>query len=154
MQEIVLAPFANEHVVHLIADLIHCDRRAAAPLAALVQEKTAGNPFFVVQFLSALDEEGLLTFDHSTTSWSWDLAGIHAEGLHGQRRRPHDRQAAPSASSTQKILQRLACLGSTAEFAQLAMVREESGEELRHNLREALRTESRALFGKQLSFPS
>ena len=141
VQEIVLAPFANEHVVHLIADSIHCDRRAAAPLAALVQEKTAGNPFFVVQFLSTLVEEGLLTFDHSTTSWSWDLAGIHAKGytdnvvdlMIGKLRR--------LPTSTRKILQRLACLGSTAEFAQLAMIREESDEELRHNLREALRTE-------------
>ena len=36
----------------------------AAPLAQLVHEKTGGNPFFVMQFISALAEEGLLTFDH------------------------------------------------------------------------------------------
>ena len=37
------------------------NRSRAAPLAQLVHEKTAGNPFFVIQFLSALAEEGLLT---------------------------------------------------------------------------------------------
>ena len=32
-------------------------------LRRLVHEKTAGNPFFVIQFLYTLAEEGLLTFD-------------------------------------------------------------------------------------------
>ena len=52
----------------------------AAPLAELVHEKTAGNPFFVIQFLSALVDEGLMTFDHGAARWSWDLARIHAKG--------------------------------------------------------------------------
>ena len=46
----------------------------------LVHEKTAGNPFFVIQFLSALVEEGMITFDHGAARWSWDLARIHAKG--------------------------------------------------------------------------
>jgi hypothetical protein len=32
-----------------------------APLAQLVHEKTAGNPFFVIQFVYTLADEGLLT---------------------------------------------------------------------------------------------
>ena len=42
--------------------------------------KTAGNPFFAIQFISALAEEGLLTFDHDAARWSWDLDRIHAKG--------------------------------------------------------------------------
>jgi predicted ATPase len=42
----------------------YCDAGRAAPLAQLVHEKSAGNPFFVIQFLSALIDEGLVTFDH------------------------------------------------------------------------------------------
>ncbi|WP_334392926.1 ATP-binding sensor histidine kinase [Bradyrhizobium sp. AZCC 2262] len=141
VQEIVLAPFANKHVVDLIADSIRCDRHDVAPLAALVHAKTAGNPFFVVQFLSALVEEGLLTFDHSSANWSWDLAGIHGKGYTDNVVDLMIGKLSRLPASTQKILQRLACLGSTAEFAQLAMVREESDEELRHNLQEALRSE-------------
>ena len=34
------------------------------PLVALVHEKTAGNPFFAIQFLTALADEALLIFDH------------------------------------------------------------------------------------------
>ncbi|MBV8472199.1 MAG: serine/threonine-protein kinase PknK, partial [Hyphomicrobiales bacterium] len=141
VQDIVLAPFAHEHVAHLIADSIHCDRDGAAPLAALVHKKTVGNPFFVVQFLSALVEEGLLTFDHGAASWSWDLARIHAKGYTDNVVDLMIGKLSRLPLSTQKILQRLACLGNIAEFAQLAVVREESDEELRHNLQEALRTE-------------
>jgi adenylate cyclase len=36
-------------------------------------EKTAGNPFFAIQYISALVEEGLLTFDYGEGRWSWDL---------------------------------------------------------------------------------
>ena len=64
MQEIILAPLAREDLGQLIADALHCEPERAAPLAQLVHDKTAGNPFFAIQFISALAEEGLLTFDH------------------------------------------------------------------------------------------
>src|SRR5262249_49473611 len=141
VQDIVLAPFAHEHVVNLIMDSVRCDRNCAAPLAALVHDKTAGNPFFVVQFLSALVEEGLLVFDHRAASWSWDLARIHAKGYTDNVVDLMVGKLSRLPESSQKILQRLACLGNTVESAQLAMVREELDEELRHDLQEALRTE-------------
>jgi predicted ATPase len=40
-----------------------CEPARAQPLAQLVHEKTGGNPFFAIQFLTALAEEGLLAFD-------------------------------------------------------------------------------------------
>ena len=63
-QEIVLAPLGLEDVERLIADALHCERETPlVPLAQLVHEKTGGNPFFAIQFLTALAEEGLLRFD-------------------------------------------------------------------------------------------
>ena len=58
MQEIVLAPLGLDDVGRLIADALHCEPDDAAPLAQLVHEKTGGNPFFAIQFFSALAEEG------------------------------------------------------------------------------------------------
>jgi len=52
----------------------------AAPLARLVQEKTGGNPFFAIQFISTLAEEGLLHFDHDVARWRWELNRLHAKG--------------------------------------------------------------------------
>jgi predicted ATPase len=80
VQEIVLTPLTREDLGQLIADSLHREREHAAPLAQLVHEKTAGNPFFATQFVSALAEEELLTFNHNAAAWSWDLRRIHAKG--------------------------------------------------------------------------
>jgi Cdc6-like AAA superfamily ATPase len=74
IRAVVLASLAHEHVRQLIADSLHCDDERAAPLAELVLQKTVGNPFFAIQFVSALVDEGLLTFDHGAARWAWDLA--------------------------------------------------------------------------------
>ena len=63
--EIVLAPLGLDDVGRLVADALHCEPERARPLAQLVQEKTGGNPFFAIQFFTALAEEGLLAFDSS-----------------------------------------------------------------------------------------
>ena len=55
----LLAPLTRDDLGQLIADALRCERARAAPLAQLVHEKTAGNPFFVIQFLHALAEEEL-----------------------------------------------------------------------------------------------
>src|ERR1700720_1139806 len=54
VHEIVLAPLAREDLARLIADSLRGESERATPLAQLVQEKTGGNPFFAIQFLSAL----------------------------------------------------------------------------------------------------
>jgi hypothetical protein len=41
----------------MIANALHCETERAAPLARLAYAKTAGNPFFVIQFLHALAQK-------------------------------------------------------------------------------------------------
>jgi serine/threonine protein kinase len=80
IQEIRLAPLARESMEQLIGDSLHCDGERAGQLSTLLHEKTAGNPFFANQFLTALADEGLITFDHDAAQWSWDLTRIHLKG--------------------------------------------------------------------------
>jgi predicted ATPase len=80
VQDIVLAPLAREDLRQLVADSLHCEPERAKPLAQLIHDKTAGNPFFAIQFFSALAEENLLAFDHGGRRWSWHLNRIHAKG--------------------------------------------------------------------------
>jgi hypothetical protein len=80
VQEIALTPLGREDMCRLIADSFCCDAERATPLAQLVNEKTAGNPFFAIQFLAVLADEQLITFDHDAARWSWDLARIRAKG--------------------------------------------------------------------------
>jgi PAS domain S-box-containing protein len=139
MQEIVLAPLRVEDVGRLVADALHSDRDAAQPLAQLVHEKTSGNPFFAIQFLTALADEGLLRFDPDAAAGIWDLARIRAKGytdnvvdlIVGKLRR--------LSASTQEALKHLACLGNVAEVATLALVHGETEEAIHTALWDAVR---------------
>ena len=140
VQEITLAPLRLEDVEQLVADTLHCDLDAARPLAQLVHEKTGGNPFFAIQFLTALAEEGLLVFDLEPAFWTWDLARIRAKGytdnvvdlMVGKLKRLPD--------TTQEALKQLACLGNVVEIATLTLVHGKSEEEIHKALWEASRT--------------
>jgi serine/threonine protein kinase len=117
VQEIILAPLAREDLGRLLADALHCEPERVAPLAQLVHEKTAGNPFFAIQFISALAEEALLTFDHGHARWSWDLNRIHAKGYTDNVVDLMVGKLNRLPIETQKALQQLACMGNSAEFA-------------------------------------
>ena len=80
VEDIVLAPLGQDDLRQLLADSLHCEQGRAAPLAKLIHEKTTGNPFFAIQFISTLAEEGLLGFDYGEGRWVWDLNRIHAKG--------------------------------------------------------------------------
>ena len=95
MREIALAPLAREDVAQLMADALRCEPERAVPLAQLVHEKTAGNPFFAIQFISSLAEEGLLTFDHDACALVLGSRPHSRQELHRQSGGPHGRQADP-----------------------------------------------------------
>ena len=81
-----------------------------------MQEKTAGNPFFVIQFLHTLAEEGLLAFDHDAARWRWDLERIHAKGYTDNVVDLMVGKLTRLPVETQQTLQQMACLGNTAEI--------------------------------------
>jgi PAS domain S-box-containing protein len=138
VHEIALEPLTSDVLVQLIADSVRCEPERAAPLARLLQGKTSGNPFFTLQFLVTLVDEGLLRFNHARGGWSWGLQQIYAKGhsdnvvdlMAGKLNR--------LAARTQKTLQLLACLGNVAEAAALATVCETSERAVSINLREAV----------------
>ena len=140
VSEIVLAPLSCDDVTELVADTLHCERGAAEPLARLVYERTLGNPFFAIQFLTALAEEGLLAFDADSASWRWDLLRIHSKRytdnvvdlMVGKLKR--------LPATTQEQFKQLACLGNVADIATLALVHGASEAEIHKAFWDAVRT--------------
>ena len=139
--EITLAPLAREHVEQLIADALRCEPDRAAPLAQLVHKKTAGNPFFVVQFISSLAAEGLLAFDHQARRWFWDLDRIHATGYTDNVVDLMIGKLARLPDETRKALQEFACLGNVADIATFAIILGTSEDEVHAAMWEAVRLE-------------
>jgi predicted ATPase len=139
VQEIVLAPLAHDDLVQLIADSLRCEPERAISLARLLHEKTAGNPFFFIQFLSSLAEEGLLNFDHREARWCWDLKRIHAKGYTDNVMDLMAGKLHRLLPETRSALQQLACLGNSADVELLATICADSKDEMRGALREAVR---------------
>ncbi|MER9299244.1 AAA family ATPase [Mesorhizobium sp. M0621] len=120
--ELALAPLGRPQLTEMISDTLHSPQHDCAPLAELVHEKTDGNPFFVIQFLSMLAENSLLAFDHERSRWVWDVTRIKAQGytenivdlmVEKLGRLPKDTQAA---------LQELSCIGNGADMATLSLL--------------------------------
>jgi predicted ATPase/signal transduction histidine kinase len=141
VQEIILAPLAQQDLERLVADSLHCKMESAIPLARLIHEKTAGNPFFAIQFLSELTEEGLLIFDHAGGQWIWDLNRIRAKGYTDNVVELMVGRLNRLPVQTQRALQELACLGNGADIATVAAVRGAPEEQVQSDLWEALRLE-------------
>jgi predicted ATPase len=105
-----------------------------------VHEKTAGNPFFVIQFLHALAEEHLLSFDHASSRWTWDLSRIQTKGYTDNVVGLMVGRLNRLPVGTQKALQQLACIGNSAEFTLLAIIHQDSKGGMDGDLWEAVRT--------------
>ena len=139
-QEIVLAPLAPDDVGMLIADALHCERDFADPLAQLIHEKTGGNPFFAIQFLMALAEEGLLQFDGDASRWSWDLGRIRPKGYSDNVVDMMVAKLRRLPDTTQSALQQFACLGNAAKIAMASVVLGQSEDQIHTALLEAVHT--------------
>jgi predicted ATPase/GAF domain-containing protein len=139
LQNIVLSPLTRDDLGKLVADSLHCEHERAASLAQLIDEKTGGNPFFAIQFICVLTEEGLLTFNHAERRWTWDLNRIQAKGYTDNVVELMVAKLHRLPLPTQNALQQLACLGNSADFATLRMVYEDSKNEMHDRLWEAVR---------------
>jgi PAS domain S-box-containing protein len=141
IQEIVLAPLNRDELGTLVADSLHCTSEHVTPLVSLVHGKTGGNPFFAIQFVSALVEDTLLTFNHTEGLWRWDLGRIQARGYTDNVVDLMVGKLNRLPIETQEILTEFACLGSHAEFATLGAARATSEERVHSDLWEALRAD-------------
>ena len=118
--EIHLAPLTASDVTAFVADTVHRSQEFVAPLARLIRTKTGGNPFFMAQLLTELNQKRLIRF---SGGWSWNLTQIEAEGLTAKdiaellatriRRLPPE---------TRTLLIHAACLGHTTDLATLVIV--------------------------------
>ncbi|BCG01587.1 signal transduction histidine kinase (plasmid) [Paraburkholderia sp. PGU19] len=141
IEEITLTPLASAHIEQLIAEALHTEQQHIEPLARLVHGKTAGNPFFVIQFLHALADENLLAFDHDARRWSWNFQRIHAKGYTDNIVELMIGKLARLPAETQHVLQYLACLGNVADITTLSTVAAMPPEQVHAVLWEAIRQE-------------
>ena len=129
VHELVIAPLKRDDLEQLTADTIHCEPDQAAALAHLLDEKTGGNPFFVIQFLTNLVEENFLTFDKASAKWKWELEKIRARGFTDNIVDLMVGKLARLPAAAQEAMKHFACLGNraSAEILSVALALPEEG---------------------------
>lgn len=123
---LVLAPLRLPDVQQLIAETLACPIVTAQPLAEAVLAKTAGNPFFINEFLKSLHGVGLLTFDGQRRAWQWDVGDIKAQNITDNVVELMAERMQKLERETQEALKLAACLGNQFDLHTLAIVREQS----------------------------
>uniref|UniRef100_UPI003782F724 response regulator n=1 Tax=Aquabacterium sp. TaxID=1872578 RepID=UPI003782F724 len=115
-----LAALGAEQVRALVADSLHLPPAQAEPLAALLRERTRGNPFDILQTLSELRAEGLLHFDGAQQAWRWDGDPLRLRPPAADALQPVERRLRRLPALTRDALQHAACLGGSGPLVLLA----------------------------------
>jgi len=103
-----------------------------------VHGKTGGNPFFAIQFVTALADEGLLAFDSAALTWHWDIERIRAKNYTDNVVELMAVKLKRFSTTTQETLQQLACLGNVVDAGTLALALREPEEAIVGALLEAV----------------
>ncbi len=128
-----------DDINRLIADTLHCELANSKPLAKLVQEKTAGNPFFINRFLKSLYQKQLIYFEFPG-GWQWNVESLQTQIMQSADNVVDliiDKLQYLSAT-TQQILKIAACLGEYFDLKTLVLVNHKSFKDTAIDLLEAV----------------
>jgi PAS domain S-box-containing protein len=138
VEEIVLIPLGLDDIGRFVSDAVHSEPEHARSLAQLVHEKTSGNPFFAIQFLTALNEDGLLAFDPVAPAWRWDIDRIQARSYTDNVADLLVEKMKRLSVPAQEAMKQLACLGAVADISTLSLVHEDTKAAMHAALLEAV----------------
>jgi predicted ATPase/signal transduction histidine kinase len=137
---ITLEPLSAESLNDLVADTLNCVPALARPLTDLVAQKTQGNPFFATQFIKALHQDGLITFDLQAGHWQCDIVRVREAALTDDVVEFMALQLQKLPAITQDILKLAACIGNQFDLNTLAIVSAQAQTEVATSLWKALQS--------------
>jgi PAS domain S-box-containing protein len=129
IREIALSGIGREDVSRMIADALGTEQNEIGLLASSVFEKTAGNPFFTIQFTGSLADHGLLLHDASSSKWLWNIERINARSISENTVDLMIERLSRLPSSSLQALKFLACLGNSVEISRFVQIIEISEQE-------------------------
>ncbi len=147
LHRVTLGPLKLDDLTRFIGDTLHCRISDAAPLADLVWKKTNGNPFFVIQFLKTLKQDGYLKFDYEQLRWKYLIDEIAGAEMTDNVIDLMTQKIQRLSAKVQRVLTLASCVGNTFDVHTLAVVSEQSAADAADALNEAI-NEGLILTGK------
>ncbi|AFZ06423.1 multi-sensor signal transduction multi-kinase [Oscillatoria nigro-viridis PCC 7112] len=123
---ITLQPLSQPDMNLLVADTLNCESSLAQPLTKLVSQKTQGNPFFATQFLKALHDDRLISFNWNIRHWQCEIAQVNTLAITDDVVEFMAGQLQKLPRQTQDHLKLAACIGSQFDLNTLVIVSEKS----------------------------
>jgi len=136
--DIELKPLELEHSNELIADILNSSPEYTLSLASSLQPKTAGNPFFLLQFLNSLYDEQLLYFDRKHRCWKWHEDKINNLNVSSNVVELVSNKINTLPKATRELIAITGCLGTNFNLAILTTITSSSAHHIAQTLWPAL----------------
>ncbi|KAI1422771.1 putative histidine kinase HHK1p [Xylaria sp. FL1777] len=83
--KVVLAPLTEDEIGRYVGYTLCCAPEDVAPLALIIQSKTAGNPFYIREMLNACYRQRCIWYGYRESRWLYDLDRLFEQfkGEHG-----------------------------------------------------------------------
>jgi predicted ATPase/transcriptional regulator with GAF, ATPase, and Fis domain len=138
VSRLVVGPLALDNLTELLRDSFHPELHDVEDVARAVLDKTGGNPFFVIQFLKTLRQEGLLHFDHRAGQWRFRRDAVASAAITDNVIDLMTRGIQRLPAGAQRVLTLAACVGGRFDLATMAAVCGTSIDETAADVRQAL----------------
>jgi len=111
-----------EYVRDFVASALTSNTESVAELAAVVYERTSGNPFFMCSFVDLLEDFDLLWWDQKRACWLWNIDAIEGANLPDDIVELFALKLRKLGSDDQQLLSLAACLGNRFDVGTLSII--------------------------------
>ncbi len=151
IHNIKLGPLDVNSINLIVMNVLLCDAARSLSLAELISRKTAGNPFFVIQFLKNIYDNHLLELNPKT-GWEWDINKIREMQVTENVIEFMAEKISRLPEKTRNILKICACIGNRFDLESLSVVYGKSIDETLADLNSAIQEDMISLYGTMYRF--
>jgi diguanylate cyclase (GGDEF)-like protein/PAS domain S-box-containing protein len=128
-------------ITMLLEDTLNSHSEQTKALAELIEHQTAGNPFFIHQFLSSNYQDGFILFQKEKNTWDWNIDQIRKKGVTENVIQLMVEKIGRASKETRSILELASCIGGQFDLKTLSNINNKSLEETDKQLIEATKEE-------------
>jgi predicted ATPase len=122
IHHIFLEPLELSHVKQLVSDTFRRPLQECHNLGQLTLEKTQGNPFFIIIFLTNLVHQNIVHFNHTKGTWEWDLTKIQGMDITDNVVHMTTQRIQRLDKKTQSVLSLAAAIGNQFDLKTLSVI--------------------------------
>ena len=145
-------PLSAKAVSRWLAEIFQTRPSGLHELAALIHEKTGGNPLFTHEFFQRIVKDGLITHNKKQGKWYYDLPAIRARNYTENVASLVLLQLAEMPQQARRLLGCLACVGGTGKPALLSQMQNIAPEQLHEQLQPAISARLISFTGDEYAF--